>query len=118
VAAGSSPARSATLESALGASLHPPRSYLQVIQVEYRLGLSRARVRAGRLRLEVIDRGQDPHNLHLRRFGAAGERATPELGPGARVVEFLNLAPGRYRLWCSLPEHARLGMHAVLTVVR
>jgi uncharacterized cupredoxin-like copper-binding protein len=47
-----------------------------------------------------------------------GEIAAPELRPGQRWDGVVHLKPGTYRLWCTLPEHARLGMHATLTVVR
>jgi len=30
----------------------------------------------------------------------------------------LRLSRGRYRLWCSLPGHAKLGMEATLRVSR
>ena|SRR5437899_171678 len=92
--------------------------HLQVTQVEYRLGLSRGSVRAGLLALEVIDRGQDPHDLRLRALGSGRRGAIPQLRPGQRWDGVINLRPGLYALWCSLPEHARLGMRATLRVVR
>jgi hypothetical protein len=94
------------------------RSHLQVTEVEYRLLLSRGVVRAGPLDLEALDRGMDPHDLHLRPTGSGAQTAVPELTPGGRWDGVVNLKPGTYYLWCSLPEHARLGMHATLRVVR
>jgi hypothetical protein len=93
-------------------------SHLQVIQVEYRLTLSRGTVRAGPVSLEAIDRGMDPHDLRLRRVATRRELAVPQLMPQGRWDGVVHLAPGIYNLWCSLPEHARLGMHATLRVVR
>ena len=93
-------------------------SHLQVTQVEYRLILSRGSVRAGLVGLEAIDRGMDPHDLRLREAGSRRELTTPQLTPGQRWDGLVYLHPGRYLLWCSLPEHARLGMHATLTVTR
>ena len=86
-------------------------------QVEYRLGLSHATVRAGRVSLEAIDRGRNPHDLRLRRIGSARQIAAPQLGPGQRWASVVSLQPGVYALWCSLPEHARLGMRATLRVI-
>jgi hypothetical protein len=97
------------------ASSAPAR--LQVIQVEYRLILSRGAVRAGRVGLEAIDRGTDPHDLRLRRLGAGGEIIAPALSSGQRWSAVVQLKPGVYHLWCSLPEHAKLGMRATLRVV-
>jgi hypothetical protein len=78
--------------------------------------LSRGALPAGRVGLEAIDRGSDPHDLRLRRLGSAGEVIVPQLDPGQRWDATVRLRPGTYRLWCSLPEHARLGMRAILRV--
>jgi hypothetical protein len=93
-------------------------SRLQVIEVEYRLTLSRGAVRAGPVSLEAIDRGMDPHDLRLRRTGTRREIAVGQLTPRERWDGVVHLAPGVYSLWCSLPEHAKLGMHATLRVLR
>jgi hypothetical protein len=91
---------------------------LQVTEVEYRLMLSEAVVKAGPVSLEALDAGMDPHDLRLRR----GKRGTPfavqTLAPGARWDGVVDLGPGIYHLWCSLPGHWKLGMHATLRVVR
>jgi hypothetical protein len=93
-------------------------SHLQVIQVEYRLMLSRATVKAGPLGLEEIDRGMDPHDLRLRRGVSGTQIVLPKLVPRQRWDGVVHLKPGVYTLWCSLPEHAKLGMHATLRVLR
>jgi len=109
--------------SARAHSGHRPRaagavaSHLQVTEVEYRLLLSRGIVKAGPVNLDTIDRGLDPHDLRLRAISSRTEIAAPQLMPGQRWNGVVDLKPGTYRLWCSLPEHARLGMHATLTVV-
>jgi uncharacterized cupredoxin-like copper-binding protein len=89
---------------------------LQVTQVEYRLILSSSNVSAGAVNLEALDRGRDPHDLRLRAAGSRQEIAAPELKPGEHWNAVVHLKPGVYRLWCSLPQHARLGMHTTLTV--
>jgi hypothetical protein len=119
-------AAAATLLLSAGAPAHPltdaraaaARSHLQVTEIEYRLLLSRGVVHAGPLDLEALDRGMDPHDLHLRTTGSGRQTAVPELTPGQRWDGVVDLKPGTYYLWCSLPEHARLGMHATLRVVR
>jgi hypothetical protein len=93
-------------------------SRLQVIEVEYRLTLSRGAVRAGPVSLEAIDRGMDPHDLRLRRTGTRREIVVGQLSPRERWDGVVHLAPGVYNLWCSLPQHAKLGMHATLRVLR
>ena len=87
-------------------------------QIEYRLLLSRGVVKAGRVNLEALDRGMDPHDLRLRAVSSTRETVAPQLTPGQRWDGVVNLKPGVYRLWCSLPEHAARGMRATLKVVR
>jgi hypothetical protein len=93
-------------------------SHLQVSELEYRLGLSRGVVKAGTLDLEQLDVGSDPHDLRLRRIGSSATIYGRLLTPGKRWDGVVYLKPGVYRLWCSLPEHEKLGMHATLRVVR
>jgi hypothetical protein len=93
-------------------------SHLQVTQIEYRLILSRGVVKAGRVSLRAIDAGMDPHDLRLRRSDSRWEIIAPELTSGAHWDGIVSLRPGTYRLWCSLPEHATLGMRTTLRVVR
>jgi hypothetical protein len=114
LAAAARPARHGLLARAIVAAAAP--AHVQVIEVEYRLMLSRGALPAGRVGLEAIDRGSDPHDLRLRRLGSAGEVIVPQLDPGQRWDATVRLRPGTYRLWCSLPEHARLGMRAILRV--
>jgi uncharacterized cupredoxin-like copper-binding protein len=113
VLATGSVARSSAEHSAIVAS----SSRLQVIELEYRLTLSRGAVKAGPVSLEAIDRGMDPHDLRLRKLATQREIALPELTSGKRWDGVVRLRPGVYYLWCSLPEHAKLGMHATLRVV-
>jgi hypothetical protein len=107
----------AATSASLTAAVASP-SRLQVTQVEYRLLLSRGVVHAGPLRLETIDRGSDPHDLRMRAISSGREYVAPELTPGRRWDGVVTLKPGVYHLWCSLPEHAKLGMRATLGVVR
>ena len=93
-------------------------SHLQVTEIEYRLMLSEAVVKAGPVSLEAIDAGMDPHDLRLRHGRSPASFAAGSLVPGQRLDAVVNLRPGTYHLWCSLPGHWRLGMHATLRVVR
>ncbi|GEM_PF-5863050 len=93
-------------------------SYLQVTQVEYHLLLSRGVVKAGPVNLQEIDGGMDMHDLDLRRGTSPSVIAEPLLSPGQRYNTVVYLRPGTYHLWCSLPGHWKLGMHAILKVVQ
>jgi hypothetical protein len=85
---------------------------------EYSLVLSRGSVKHGPVLIQFLNRGEDPHDLRLRRIGRSATRtvSAAQVGPGRLVQLEARLRAGRYNLWCSLPEHRRRGMHAVLTV--
>jgi hypothetical protein len=93
------------------------RSALTVVEVEYRLILSRGVLKAGPVSLEALDRGMVPHDLRVRKLGQGVGVSAPQLTPGEHWNDVVDLRPGLYYLWCSLPEHARLGMHATLRVI-
>lgn len=93
-------------------------SAFQVTEVEYRLLVSRGIVRAGPVDLEMIDGGMDPHDLRLRHGTSRSVTSEPQLNAGQRWDGVVDLTPGVYHLWCSLPGHWKLGMHATLRVVR
>jgi uncharacterized cupredoxin-like copper-binding protein len=116
VAAATAAARTATPAHAHRASA--TSTALQVTEVEYRLMLSEAVVKAGPVSLEALDAGMDPHDLRLRRGTVGTPFAVQTLAPGARWDGVVDLRPGIYHLWCSLPGHWKLGMHATLRVVR
>jgi len=84
---------------------------------EYYWILSRPKVKTGTVTVELNNQGEDPHNLNLQREGDEGEPLQiAETDSLQRNVASFDLPPGRYRLWCSLPEHEEKGMHTTLTV--
>ena len=99
------------------ATQHPP-ARVQVVAQEFSYSLSRTKVRAGRVIVELVNRGQDTHDLDLRRIGGMRIYRFPDVQPGQVVDREWKLAPGRYRLWCAVADHNERGMHAVLRVVR
>ena len=98
---------------------------LTVELTEYRLEPQDVRVRAGRLRLVAVNRGQLPHNLHVVREDPEDRERTPDdLGgtataqPGdTRRHTFTNLRAGQYRIVCTVGNHDDLGMYGTLEVV-
>jgi hypothetical protein len=91
---------------------------VQVQAVEYALQLSKAAVSAGSVRVELnLSRAEDPHNLVLVREDGTGPLyAFDEQPAGAVVTKKLPLTAGRWTLFCSLPNHAALGMQSTLSV--
>lgn len=95
----------------------PAPSRAQVTAIEYKLTLSRTQVSAGRTTIELVDGGQDEHNLHIRpAAGGPDVAAFPTIRPGQHVDEQIELKPGTYTFYCSLPGHEALGMKATFTV--
>lgn len=91
---------------------------------EWSLWPSRSRVPAGTVHVELWNRGQDMHDTVIRRLNAAGQMVGPVVGrvrvtlPGRISDATWHLRAGRYELYCSMPGHLQLGMHAKLTVMR
>lgn len=82
---------------------------------------SRTLVKPGKLTMQLINEGEDPHSMAIQRIGP-GE--TPE-GPVAEIpataskqqqTGSVEVQPGRYRMWCTLFNHAEEGMEFDLTV--
>jgi plastocyanin len=84
---------------------------------EFYFVLSRPKVRAGALTVELNNQGEDPHDLNLRAESDEGPPLQiPETDSLKRATAQYELPAGKYRLWCSLPEHDEKGMHATLLV--
>lgn len=83
---------------------------------------TRTLVRSGTLTMQLINEGEDPHSMAIQRIGEGG---TPE-GPVTEIpataskqqrTGSVEVQPGRYRMWCTLFNHAEEGMEFDLTVV-
>ena len=95
----------------------PEANRLAVKSAEYYFVLSRPGVQAGEVTIELNNRGEDPHNLNLQIEGEEGEpHELPETDSLQRSVATFDLPAGKYRLWCSLPQHEERGMYTSLQV--
>lgn len=92
---------------------------------EYRVEPGALNLRAGRIRIDAVNRGRLTHNVEVQQAVdeeaaipvALARTATIQPGERAPVVE-VRLAPGRYRLVCTIGNHENLGQYAVLEVTR
>ena len=91
-------------------------SRVQVSAKEFWYALSRRTVKDGPAIVQLVNFGEDPHDLRVRRVGGTRTYKTPEVQPGSYFDLELKLLPGRYKLWCSIGNHEELGMKAFLTV--
>jgi hypothetical protein len=90
---------------------------------EYSLILSRQSIVRGPALIQFLNRGEDPHDLRMRRLvepGVSARRtfAVPETRAGGLAELEARLPAGRYKLWCSIAGHEQLGMRAKLRVKR
>jgi uncharacterized cupredoxin-like copper-binding protein len=85
---------------------------------EYHFVLSRTVLHAGPAIVQLADRGEDPHDLRLVKVGAVRAHAAsiPQVLPGGVGEWRGRLSRGRWKLYCTLPGHAKLGMRTVITV--
>jgi len=92
-------------------------SFVQVVEKEYTLTLSRQSVPAGSVSLELVNFGMDTHDLVVQssKPGVKPIRFK-QLSPRQRTDRTLKLKPGRYLLWCSIAGHRQKGMHATFLV--
>ena len=96
----------------------PPPARIQIVAQEFSFSLSRSTLKAGHVIVELVNRGQDAHDLDLQRIGSTHIFRFPKVEPGHYVDRELRLKPGTYRIWCGIADHKERGMHAVLRVRR
>jgi plastocyanin len=89
---------------------------VQVVAKEFYFALSRRTVPAGPAIVELVNFGQDEHDLRIQRVGGAHIAGTPVVEPGDYYDLSITLRPGKYLLWCSIANHRALGMQATLVV--
>jgi uncharacterized cupredoxin-like copper-binding protein len=102
------------------AAIKPPARMLVYAQ-EWSLWPSRGSLPAGRVIVQLWNRGQDAHNLRIRRLDSHGQmvgpaEAVPVTQSGKLSEARWRLGRGRYELYCSMPGHLKNGMHATLRV--
>ena len=115
-------------ESASRAGTRQAPTRLMVTSSEWRLTLSRSTVTEGHAIVQLLNRGEDAHDLKLRLLpradcsyparASSSTRSMAETASGGLSERELRLYPGRYRLWCSLPGHRSLGMVSTLRVAK
>ena len=92
-------------------------SFVQVVQKEFTLTLSRPSVQRGTVSVELVNFGMDAHDLIVLKKAPGAKPVTfKRLDPKGRADRTLKLTAGRYQLWCSIADHRSRGMRATLVV--
>jgi uncharacterized cupredoxin-like copper-binding protein len=87
---------------------------VDVKEVEYKIQLPKTSLPAGSYTFDVANDGKLPHNLVVK--GPGVDASTPNLNGGQSKLLKVDLKPGTYDLYCSVPGHKQLGMDLKLTV--
>jgi plastocyanin len=78
--------------------------------------LSRPDVNAGDVTVELVNEGEDDHNLQMQQGGTGPLYSIPDISSFQRATATFNLTPGTWKLWCNLAGHEAAGMSANLVV--
>jgi plastocyanin len=116
VLAGAALGAAALLPAADAAPHGLPSTAVGVGAREFRLAAYRTSVPAGTVRFNVMNYGQDGHDLVVRTASGRRLARSVEVRPGGRTTVRLRLRRGTYRLLCDLADHAALGMHTTIRV--
>ena len=86
----------------------PTSSTVQVSEIDFKIKLPQTTLKAGTYTFDVSNDGKVPHNLTI--TGPGGTKATPNFDPGKTATLKVDLKPGSYDFFCSVPGHKQLGM--------
>jgi uncharacterized cupredoxin-like copper-binding protein len=100
----SSPAAAATTSLQLAASPEGQLSY----------DTKQLSAKAGKVTITMANMSPLEHNVTVA-LGSTVEGATPTFKGGSKILT-LNLKPGTYTFYCSVPGHRQGGMEGTLTV--
>jgi len=105
-AGGNVPAGSASAGGAVAESADPSGALM--------FTRSTLQARAGRVTITFANMAPEMHNMTIAK-GSTVLAATPTFQGGTRTLS-LNLRPGTYVFYCSVPGHRQAGMQGTLTV--
>jgi uncharacterized cupredoxin-like copper-binding protein len=90
----------------------PTETKLAVTEAEFKITLASANLKAGKIAFEVKNDGKIAHDLAIKETGDK----TKEIPPGGTAELKVELKPGKYLLYCSIPGHEAAGMKLSITV--
>ena len=92
----------------------PAAQKVTVTESEWKVALPKTTLKAGKYEIEVKNAGKFPHNLTIKGPGVSA--ATPDFNGGQTQKLSVDLKPGSYDFYCSIPGHKQAGMDQKVTV--
>jgi uncharacterized cupredoxin-like copper-binding protein len=91
-----------------------PATKVDVSEIEFKITLAQTPKSAGSYEFAVKNDGKVPHDFVVNGNGV--NEKTPLLNPGDSKTLTVDLKPGTYDVFCSVPGHKQAGMDFKLTV--
>lgn len=89
-----------------------PQTKVQVSETEFKITTDLTSFKAGQITFVAKNDGKIPHDLAVKETGDK----TKEIPPGGTAELKVNLKPGKYELYCTIPGHEAAGMKLTITV--
>jgi uncharacterized cupredoxin-like copper-binding protein len=91
-----------------------PATKVDVSETEFKITFAKTPTAAGSYEFAVSNDGKIPHDFVVNGNGVNAK--TPLLNPGDSTTLKVDLKPGTYDVFCSVPGHKQAGMDVKLTV--
>jgi plastocyanin len=103
-----------TTTSAATTTAAPGVQKVDVSESEWKIVLPKTTLSAGKYEFDVSNKGKFPHDLTIKGPGVSA--ATPTFNAGQTAKLTVDLKPGSYDFYCSIPGHKAAGMDQKVTV--
>jgi uncharacterized cupredoxin-like copper-binding protein len=90
----------------------PQATTVQATETEFKIALASSGLKAGRITFDVKNDGKLAHDLAIEETGDK----TKLIPPGGTAQLIVELKPGKYELYCTVPGHKDAGMDLKVTV--
>jgi uncharacterized cupredoxin-like copper-binding protein len=90
----------------------PVATKVQVSETEFKITTDLTSFKAGQITFVAKNDGKIPHDLAVKETGDK----TKEIAPGGTAELKVDLKPGKYELYCTIPGHEAAGMKLTITV--
>jgi uncharacterized cupredoxin-like copper-binding protein len=104
--------QAATTTAPTTTAAKPHATKVQVSETEFKITTGLASFKAGEITFVAKNDGKIPHDLAVKETGDK----TKEIAPGGSAELKVNLKPGKYELYCTIPGHEAAGMKLTITV--